>query len=390
MNILFGVTGGISIYKTLNIIRILKKQEHSVRVIMTESATKFINPILFKTICADEVYTQDFDISAPLAHIQTPDWADVFVIAPASANTIAKIANGIGDNLLTSAMLAFDKRRVIFPAMNVKMYENRITQDNIRKLLHYGFEVYEPSMGDLACGYSGKGRLPDEEYIAGIIDKDPDKPLKGQRYIVSAGATLEKIDPVRYISNFSSGKMGIAIARTLFYYGADVLLICGFVNIGIPSYIKSIRVSDTREMMNAILKNLADYDGVYMAAAPADFRAKDISKSKIKKTDSEITVNLTQNPDILKEVRSKFKDKTLVGFALETDNGLSNAQKKLKDKGLDFIVLNEISNDFSPLGSDTNSITVISKDGKTLELKNEIKDKVAHFIVENTAIQGLK
>lgn len=382
MNILFGVTGGVAVYKSLNVMRMLIKAGHDVRVIMTPNAAKFVSPILFKTLTNNEVWMEDFDARQPLAHIKLSDWADVFVIAPATANTIAKIAHGIADNLLTSNFLAFDKRKVIFPAMNVKMLENPITQDNIARLRSLpGYEVFDPETGELACGYSARGRLPSEEVIFGIVSRDPKMPLKGRRYLVTAGGTIEPIDPVRFISNHSSGKMGIEIAKNLYAKGADVLLVAGSVTEKLPPYIPVSRVYSTTEMLAVIQSDMAHFDGLFMAAAPADFRAKTISPVKLKK-DKMPSVEFEANPDILENVTASHPGKLYVGFALETDDFEKHAVEKLRRKRLDFIALNPLTADFQPMGGDMNRLVVFSKDGKKFEKELSTKREVAEWLVE--------
>lgn len=383
MKIVFGITSGISIYKIPSIIRKLKKEGHIIRVIMTPNARKLINPLIFKVASGNNVYVDDFSIEEPLAHIEIGDWADVFVIAPLTANTLAKIANGIADNLLTTSFLACSKKKIVFPAMNVKMYDSKITNDNIKKLKEYGILVIEPESGDLACGYSGKGRLPSEDKIIGIITRDPNEPLKGKRFVVTTGSTIEKIDPVRFISNFSSGRMGIEIAKYLYKMGADVLLVYGKTEVSIPSYISSIKIESTIDMLNAIKNNLNDYDGLFMASAPVDFKVKNYSENKIKKTET-LSIELIENPDILKSLRENFKNKFFVGFALETRNGEQNALIKLKQKELDYIVLNMIEADFNPMGNEENKVVIYDKSGaKTGEFEGK-KEFVAEWIVKNT------
>ncbi|MCX7820399.1 MAG: bifunctional phosphopantothenoylcysteine decarboxylase/phosphopantothenate--cysteine ligase CoaBC [Brevinematales bacterium] len=383
MNIVFGITSGISIYKIPSVIRKLRKDGHNIRVLMTPNAKKLMNPIIFKVASGNEVYINDFSIHNPLLHIEIGDWSDVFVIAPLTANTLAKIANGIADNLLTTSFLACSGKKIVFPAMNVKMYDSQITQENIKKLKEYGVLVIEPDCGDLACGYSGKGRLPSEDKIIGIITRDIYEPLKGKRFIVTAGSTIEKIDPVRFITNFSSGKMGIEIAKYLYKKGADVLLIVGKTEVNIPEYITHIKVESTIDMLNAIKNNLKDYDGLYMVAAPVDFRVNNYSEEKIKRKGS-LTIELIENPDILKSLRKDFKEKFFVGFALESKNGKQNASLKLKEKELDYIVLNIIEPDFNPMGNEENRIFLFEKSGSNaLEFKGK-KHKVAEWIVNKT------
>lgn len=361
MNILIGVTGGVSVYKTLNVIRLLKKDGHDVKVVMTKAATEFVSPMLFKTLSENEVWVDSGDRREPLAHIKLADWADVFGIVPATANTIAKAAAGIADNLLTSNLLAFSGRKVIFPAMNVNMYENPATRENLVTLKKRGFEVIEPSSGELACGVTGKGRLPDERLIAEVLGRNENGPLSGKSYLVTAGGTIERIDSVRYLSNFSSGKMGVEIARALYRLGADVTLIYANVSVEIPEAFSSVPVSSAEEMLRVLEQKLAVHHGLFMAAAVADFRAKEISRSKIKKSGEDLCLSLTQNPDLLSELRNAYPKKKLIGFSLETENAQVNAKEKLKKKGLDFIALNSISDDFNPLGSDENKLQVFSK-----------------------------
>ena len=384
MKILIGVTSGISLYKMLNIVRFLTKTGHSVKVMMTENAAKLINPLLFQTLSGNEVYTRDFDPMEPLAHIRLGDWADVMAVVPATANTLAKIAGGIADNLLTSTILACDKRKVLFPAMNVKMLENPATQENLNKLRNRGFEIIDPAFGDLACGYQGRGRLPADDTIIGILTRHPDQLLKGKKFIVTAGGTIEQIDPVRSITNASSGKMGVEIAKALFRQGAEVLLIHGSVSTALPGYIPAIKTQSTDDMLSALKTNLASYDGLYMAAAPADFKVKNVSGQKIKKTGSTITLELIENPDILKELSTQFSGKLFVGFALESGDYEKNARKKLAEKKLDFIVLNRISESFTPLGNDSNSVVLYSKDGPEEELSSRSKSEVANWLVDKT------
>ncbi len=383
MNIVFGITAGISIYKIPSIIRKLKKEGNQVRVIMTPNASKLINPLIFKVASGNEVYINDFSNKNPLIHIEIGDWADVFTIAPLTANTLAKIANGIADNLLTTAFLACSKKKIVFPAMNVKMYTSKATLDNIQKLTKYGIIVIEPESGDLACGYTGKGRLPPEDKIIAIITRDIFEPLKGKKFIVTTGSTIEKIDPVRYISNFSSGRMGIEIAKYLYKKGADVLLIYGKTEVNIPEYITSIKVESTIDMLNAIKNNLNDYEYLYMACAPVDFRIKSYSIEKIKKKEAQ-TLELVENPDILKFSRENFKNKIFIGFSLESKDGEKNAILKLKEKGLDYIVLNMIEKDFNPMGNEENKVTLYDKKGLEIGEFSGKKQKVAEWIVNKT------
>ena len=381
MNIVFGISGGIAAYKTPQMVRRLVQRGHAVEVLMTPSATKLVSPLVLQTLSKRQVWVEDFDSRCPLAHIELGDWADVMVLAPATANTIAKLAHGIADNLLLSTFLACDKRKVIFPAMNVKMYENPLTRRNITLLREAGYEVFEPDEGELACGYSGRGRLPDEEVILGLVDRDPHKPLEGLRVIVSAGATREVIDPVRYISNFSSGKMGVLLAKRLFSLGASVFIVAGSVEVDLPAYIPSQRVTTTQHMLDVLIKMMKDYDVLIMAAAPADFRVAEVAETKLKRM-GDVDLHLVANPDILATVREHFPEKRLIGFALEMEGAEENAREKLIRKGLDAIVLNTLSRDFHPMGSDENAVVVYTRDGGMTTFARESKARIAEQLVD--------
>ena len=381
MNIVFGISGGIAAYKTPQMVRRLVQRGHAVEVLMTLSATKLVSPLVLQTLSKRQVWVEDFDSRCPLAHIELGDWADVMVLAPATANTIAKLAHGIADNLLLSTFLACDKRKVIFPAMNVKMYENPLTRRNITLLREAGYEVFEPDEGELACGYSGRGRLPDEEVILGLVDRDPHKPLEGLRVIVSAGATREVIDPVRYISNFSSGKMGVLLAKRLFSLGASVFIVAGSVEVDLPAYIPSQRVTTTQHMLDVLIKMMKDYDVLIMAAAPADFRVAEVAETKLKRK-GDVDLHLVANPDILATVREHFPEKRLIGFALEMEGAEENAREKLIRKGLDAIVLNTLSRDFHPMGSDENAVVVYTRDGGITTFARESKARIAEQLVD--------
>lgn len=389
MNVLLGVTGGISVYKTLNLVRRLIKSGHTVRVMMTPHAAKMVSPLLFQTLSRHPVMVEDFDTSAPLAHIEWADWCDVFALVPATANTLAKAAHGIADNLLTSTFLACEKRRVVFPAMNHRMYDHPATQKNMETLRSYGIEVIEPACGDLACGTAGRGRLPEEDVLFAHIARDPKKPLDGSTYVVSAGGTVEKIDPVRFITNASSGRMGLRIAQELFRLGAKVVVVAGKTEVTMPVYLPTVKVESALEMLKALETQLKDADGLFMAAAVADYRVEQPSGQKMKKSGGELTLKLVENPDLLKTLRKEFPDLFMLGFALETGNAEDNALDKLERKGLDFIVLNRLSESFSPLGSEDNELTLYSKSGKQSTLARTGKDNAARWIVQNTLLGPL-
>jgi len=381
MKILFGITGGIAAYKIPQVIRRLVQRGHEVEVVMTPAAAKLVSPFLLQTLSKRPVWVEDFDSRRPLAHIELADWCDVMVVAPATANTIAKLAWGMADNLLTSTFLACEKRKVIFPAMNVKMYENLLTKQNIQRLREVGCEVYEPEVGELACGYTGRGRLADEEVILGVVDKDPRKPLEGLRVVVSTGATVEPLDPVRYISNFSSGKMGIAFAKRLFSLGAEVLLVAGRTEIPLPLYIPSRRVQTTADMLRVIDDVMKDYDVLVMAAAPADFRAKEMAVEKIKR-EGKLSLDLVSNPDIVATIHEHYPEKRLIGFALEMKGHEGNAKEKMKRKGLEAIILNTVSSEFHPMGSDENEVVVYKASGEEISIPRLPKERVVEKVVD--------
>jgi len=380
MNIVFGVSGGIAAYKIPQVVRRLVQRGHEVEVVMTPSAAKLVSPFLMQTLSKRPVWVEDFDRRRPLAHIELGDWCDVFVVAPATANTLARMAHGLADNLLTATFLACNKRRVIFPSMNVKMYENPATQRNIRLLREMGCEVYDPDTGDLACGYSGRGRLPDEEVILGLVDRDPWKPLEGLRVVVTTGATVEPLDPVRYISNFSSGKMGVALARRLFALGATVLVVAGRTEVELPSYIPSRRGQTAADMLALLQEVMATYDVLVMAAAPADFRVARQSDHKIKR-EGTLTLQLLPNPDILASLREVYPQKRMIGFALEMAGSEHHAREKLSRKGLDAIVLNTISPDFHPMGSDENEVVVYTASGDEYAIPRLPKEEVVKRLI---------
>lgn len=381
MKILFGITGGIAAYKIPQVIRRLVQRGHEVEVVMTPAAAKLVSPFLLQTLSKRPVWVEDFDSRRPLAHIELADWCDVMVVAPATANTIAKLAWGMADNLLTSTFLACEKRKVIFPAMNVKMYENLLTKQNIQRLREVGCEVYEPEVGELACGYTGRGRLADEEVILGVVDRDPRKPLEGLRVVVSTGATVEPLDPVRYISNFSSGKMGIAFAKRLFSLGAEILLVAGRTEVPLPLYIPSRRVQTTADMLRVIDEVMKDYDVLVMAAAPADFRAKEMAGEKIKR-EGQLSLDLVSNPDIVATIHEHYPEKRLIGFALEMKGHEGNAKEKMKRKGLEAIILNTVSSEFHPMGSDENEVVVYKASGEELSIPRLPKERVVEQVVD--------
>ena len=339
-NILIGVCGGIASYKICELIRELKREGHRVRVVMTPFAEKFVSPITFHTLSGEKVYTERSWEEEPLAHINLARWADVFLIAPATANTISKIANGISDNLLTTTALAYGGKLLVAPAMNTVMYKSEPVMENLERLKERGHVIIEPEFGILACEEVGEGKLASVERLKDwIYYALDDKSLKGKKVLITCGATREYIDPIRFISNESSGEMGFSLARICRWKGAEVKLIAGFTTAKEPPEVSIERVRTTEEMREKVLKDFGDADIVIMNAAVSDFRPKEFKKNKIKKSES-LTLELVKNPDILKELGEKKSKQILVGFALETENIIDYAKKKLIEKNLDIIVAN--------------------------------------------------
>ena len=380
---LIGVAGGIACYKTITLCRLLMKAGHDVRVIMTDNACKFITPLTFETITRNRAYTGEFDPGiAPdmIEHIDLAGWADEFVIAPATANVMAKIAHGIADNLLTSTALVYQRPIIFSPSMNVDMYADATTQENLQKLEKLGNRIIEPGVGEMACKAEGKGRMAEPEEIFEYLFAD--KPLSGIRVLVTAGPTVEPIDPVRYISNRSSGKMGTAIARKAVEMGAKVKVVSGPVTANLGG-LDAINVQTADEMLNAVKANLADTDILIMAAAIADYKPADYSELKIKKTSDDMNIRLEKNPDILKTIAGdKQAGQVFAGFAAESNDVRENALKKLEAKKLDFIVANDISRSDIGFETDQNEVSMFFADGSTLESGKIDKSAVASIILD--------
>lgn len=380
--ILLGITGGIAAYKIPELIRLIKKSGNEPEIIITPSAEKFVTAMTLETLSGRKVFTDgNFDSSIP--HIKLTEWAEVFVIAPCTANTLAKISHGIADNLLTSSAIAAKCPIVIFPAMNENMYDNPATQENILTLKSHGVKVIEPSSGELACGVSGKGRMPEpREIMHEIFRALCVHDMAGQKVIVTAGPTHEYIDPVRYISNPSSGKMGVAMARSAWYRGAEVRLIAGPVDVDAYG-MNLIRVTSAEEMLDAVRENISRADYVVKAAAVGDYRAKEISPQKIKRGDKDtLTLELVQNPDISAEAgRLKRPGQILIGFAAETDNVTENARAKLARKNLDYILANDVTAENSGFRVDTNTLKLIPRnEDESVQTFSGLKDEVAFEI----------
>lgn len=364
--IVLGVTGSIAAYKMANLASMLVKLNADVQVIMTQNATNFINPITFETLTGNKCLVDTFDrnFQYSVEHVSLAKKASVFMVAPASANVIGKIANGIADDMLTTTIMACKCHKIIAPAMNTNMFENPILQDNLTKLCSYGYEIVAPDCGRLACGDTGAGKLPSEEILLEYILKEVlyDKDMTGKKVLVTAGATMEAMDPVRYITNHSTGKMGYAIAKCAMQRGADVTLITGKAEVSAPSFVKLVKTVSAEDMYNAVMANADNADIIIMAAAVADYTPATVADEKMKKKDGELSIELKRTKDILKELGLRKKTgQFLCGFAMETQNLLENATKKLEAKNADMIVANSLKTEGAGFGTDTNVVTFIKK-----------------------------
>ncbi|MCL2064942.1 MAG: bifunctional phosphopantothenoylcysteine decarboxylase/phosphopantothenate--cysteine ligase CoaBC [Candidatus Cloacimonetes bacterium] len=356
--ILFCLCGGIAVYKCVELASQMVKEGAIIKTIMTKSAMEFVTPLTFQSITKNTVSYKLFNHEANIEHISLADWADIIVIVPATANIIGKIANGIADDLITTTVMASSCPKLIVPAMNVNMYENPILQENINKLKSFDFMFLEPEIGRLACGYEGKGRMPaiDEIIYALKVYLHHQADLKGKSFLVTAGASIEKIDPMRYITNISSGKMGFALARAAYLRGGQVTLIYSSVAEKLPYYVKSIQALSAKEMHDQVLRLFPDFDCVISCAAVADFTPQNPSPVKIKKSEN-LTIELVRTIDILKEMGEKKDKQYLIGFAAESENILKNAHQKLENKNLNMIV----ANDLKMAGKTDSEIFIIKK-----------------------------
>lgn len=377
--VLVGITGGIAAYKICELIRMYKRANANVRVVCTQNALNFVTKLTLQNLSQNEVGVEEFTVDDfKPEHISFADEADIMVIAPATANTISKIAAGVCDNLLTSIACAFRKPVILAPAMNCNMWENPIIQDNLNKL-HY--TILEPESGYLACGYEGKGRLCS---LDKIFDKTVEilnyKKLDGKKIVITSGGTIEDIDPVRYISNYSSGKMGLALADAAQNLGADVTLI---TTKEVERKYNVIKVKSATDMKSAVEKEFSDADCVIMAAAVADYRVKEKSEQKMKKTsDNELTLTLVKNPDILKEISLAKKNQKIVGFCAESENLIENAKAKIANKGCDYLIANDISRKDIGFSSDYNEVTILNKTGSMKKIEKADKTTIAYKIFE--------
>lgn len=379
-NILIGITGGIAAYKICTLIRLYRKAGANVRVVLTPNALNFVTKLTLQTLSNNEVYVDNFEIDEyKPEHIALTE-ADIFVIAPASANTIGKIANGICDNLLLSTACAFSKPILIAPAMNENMWNNPFVQENMSKLKKHGYHIVEPETGFLACGTNGVGRMKEPEEIfdrtAAIFSEN--KKLKGKKILITAGGTREKIDPVRYITNASSGKMGLALADNAYRIGADVTLISTFKA---DKPYKNIVTETALEMEKAVKENLSNQDCVIMAAAVSDYRVENCAENKIKKQGNKLTLELVENPDILKSI-CKTPNKIICGFCAESENLLENAKAKIQKKGCDFLIANDISRKDIGFNTDENEVYIIDKSLNIKHIEKDTKENIARRILE--------
>ena len=390
--VVLGVTGSIAAYKMANVASMLVKLHADVNVIMTENATNFINPITFETLTGNKCLVDTFDrnFQFNVEHVALAKRADIFMVAPASANIIGKIAGGIADDMLSTTIMAAKCPKLIAPAMNTNMLENPIVQDNIRKLQSYGYEIIESASGYLACGDTGKGKLPNEQLLVDYILKyiAAEKDMQGIKVLVTAGPTMEAIDPVRFISNHSTGKMGYAIARQAMLRGADVTLVTGKVAITPPEFVTVVPVTSAQDMYEAVTAASTDQDIIIKAAAVADYKPAEVADNKIKKSDADMSIPLTRTKDILaflgmqrEEARkingdSRLAGQIICGFSMETQNLLENSRKKLEKKKIDMVAANNLKTAGAGFGTDTNVLTLITQD-EDIELPQMSKEECA-------------
>ena len=390
-NILLGITGGIAAFKSASIVSLLKKKGYDVKVVMTKNATNIIGPLTLETLSRNRIYVDMWDTNPhyEVEHISLADWADMVLIAPATYNIIGKVANGIADDMLTTIISAVSTRKPVFfaLAMNVNMYENPILKENIDKLKSYGYRFIEVEEGLLACNYVAKGRMTEPEDIVAEIERydiyskieNFNTALKDKKVLITSGRTKENIDPIRYLSNNSSGKMGYSLAQAAIDLGAEVTLISGPTNLEIPKGLKSfISVESALEMYEKVDEYFGDTDIFIACAAVADYRPKEYKKEKIKKSDSDLILELVRNPDILFEMGKKKDNQLLIGFAAETNDIKENALKKLEKKNLDFIV----ANNASTMGNNTNTVEIIRKNKTSIKINQKNKIELAYDILK--------
>lgn len=386
-NIVLGITGGIAAYKSAELVRMLVKKGANVHCIMTEAAQKFITPLTFRTLSNNPVLTEMFDEPRQwnVEHIGIADLADLFLVAPATANILGKVCHGVADDFLSTSIMATKAPVLFAPAMNVNMYNNRVTQENIEKIIRLGYNIVSPASGDLACGYQGEGRLAELDDIIDMAENllVQDKPLLGMKFVVTAGPTRESLDPVRYITNRSSGKMGYSLAKIACLLGAKVTLVSGPTAMRPYVGVNCIRVESAREMCEVVLKESEDCHVVVKCAAVADYRPKAVGQEKIKKEDRDLVLELQRNPDILALLGENKGQRVLVGFAAETTNVLQYAAEKAKRKNLDLIVANDLTKDGAGFAGDTNIVSLVYPSGEIRNLSLMSKEEVALEIIRD-------
>lgn len=389
--IVLAVTGSIAAYKIANLARMCKKLGADVQVLMTKNAVNFINPITFESLTGNKCLIDTFDrnFQYSVEHVALAKKADVVMIAPASANVIGKIANGIADDMLTTTVMACTCKKIVSPAMNHNMFHNPIVQDNIKKLASYGYEIIQPDNGMLANGDTGDGRMPDESVLLWYILRECafTKDMTGKRVLVTAGATREPLDPVRFITNHSTGKMGYALAETAMLRGADVTLVTAHTQIAPPPFVEVVRVTTAQEMYDEVTARFEECDIVVKAAAVADYRPVKVSDNKIKKSNGNMTIELERNPDIIAELGKRKTHQFLCGFSMETENLVENSKGKLERKNLDMICANSLKTEGAGFGTDTNVVTIITRDSITelpcltkQETANRIFDEILGYV----------
>jgi len=393
-HVVLGITGSIAAYKTAGLASMLVKKGCHVHVLMTENATNFINPITFETLtgnkCLVDTFDRNFEFS--VEHVALAKQADVVMIAPASANSIAKLAHGLADDMLTTTVLACRCRKIIAPAMNTNMYENPIVQDNIKICEKYGMKVIKPAVGYLACGDTGAGKMPEPAELFDYIEQEigAQKDLEGKKILVTAGPTREAIDPVRYITNHSTGKMGYAVAKAAALRGADVTLVTGKTDTPKPRFVKLIEIQSAADMFEAVTAAAAEQDIIIKAAAVADYRPKSVGTEKTKKTEGDMAIELERTDDILKWLGAHRREgQFLCGFSMETQNMLENSRVKLDKKNIDMIVANNLKVEGAGFGTDTNVVTIITRE-RNLELEKMTKEEVADRLDEILAVSADK
>lgn len=384
--VLLGVSGGIAAYKAAALASALVKQHAAVEVVMTENATEFITPLTFEQLTGRRVMVDTFDrnFSHQVEHIALAERTDLVIVAPATANVCAKFAHGLADDMLTTTVLACRCPKLIAPAMNTNMFENPVTQDNLKLLEHYGWEIIPPASGRLACGAVGKGKLPEPEVLLDYVMRFLAMPhdLEGKKVLVTAGPTQEALDPVRYLTNHSSGKMGCAIAKMAMLRGADVTLVCGPLSVTPPPFVKIVNVVSAQDMFDAVTALAPKLDLIFKAAAVADYTPAEYNDQKMKKSDNDLSIPLKRTQDILKYLGEHRTDgQVICGFSMETQNMIENSKRKLQSKNIDMICANNLKTEGAGFGVDTNVITVITK-SEVKELPLQSKESVANAILD--------